>query len=225
MTMAATAVLGCACTCSGASYLGHRILVHTGVCRMAHKHSLTIRAGPLPRHYASCNVPCPIEASPCPPPPPPIYDPADCPALIPIIGGRQSSCWSNDCSFWGASKTYDSKVYTWLSLAHTWYDTNPYFQLNLGTFTGNVSAVRIYGRSDCCVYQGQNLNVYVSATTNFNGAQSALCAAGVGMTKVGDVITVLCPQMPWTAKYVTVMRNVTNDVLSLQEIQPLYDGG
>lgn len=56
-----------------------------------------------------------------------------------------------------------------------------------------------------------------------------LCGSGVSAQRNGDVLTVLCPVYNFTARYVTVMRDTTvltiDAIISLQEIEPLYDGG
>jgi hypothetical protein len=72
------------------------------------------------------------------------------------------------------------------------------------------------------VAQGSNLNVYVSATPDFRAG--VLCAKGISTQTLGDSLIMLCPVTSFTTRYVTVMRNVTNHVLSLQEITALYDG-
>ena len=133
-----------------------------------------------------------------------------------------SSCWGNDCAYWGSAKAYDSKLTGLSSLARTNYGDNPYIQLQLSSsFTGTVTAVRLTGRADCCINDGQNLNVYLSSDTNF--LQGTLCQAGVYMQNLAETVLVLCPVTP-TAKYVTVMRNATKCVLALQEVEALYNG-
>ena len=134
------------------------------------------------------------------------------------------TCYTGDCNYWGPSKAYDSKVYGTGTLAHTDWGTNPYLQLNLGTYSGNVTGVRLNARSDCCIDQAANLNIYLSATTSFTGAQSTLCAAGVKFTVVKEVMTVVCPITTYQPKYVTVMHNTSYYVLSIQEVTPLFDG-
>ena len=123
---------------------------------------------------------------------------------------------------WGAQKAYDFKN-GWYSLAHTNFGDNPYIQLDYGVNPpGNISNVKIIGRQDCCVNQASNINVYVSATTDFRAG--VLCAQGISTQKLGDILVLMCPETTFTTRYVTVMRNVTNHVLSLQEVTALYDG-
>ena len=133
-------------------------------------------------------------------------------------------CLGGECNSWGAAKAHDGRTQGLNSLAHSHWGTNPYIQLALGTFSGNITAVRIHARSDCCADQGSNLNIYLSATNNFTGTQSTLCAAGINVGQPRAIVTVLCPVVPWTARFVTVMRNVSWHVISLNEIVALYDG-
>ena len=97
-------------------------------------------------------------------------------------------------------------------------------QLNLGVYSGNVTGVRLNARSDCCLEQAANLNIYLSATTSFTGAQSTLCASGIKFTALKEVIMVPCPITTYQPKYVTVMHNTSYYVLSIQEVTPLFDG-
>jgi hypothetical protein len=123
---------------------------------------------------------------------------------------------------WGAQKAYDFKN-GWYSLAHTGFGENPYIQLDYGVNPpGNITGIKIIGRQDCCVAQGSNLNVYVSATPDFRAG--VLCAKDISVQSLGDTLMMMCPVTTFTTRYVTVMRNVTNHVLSLQEITALYDG-
>ena len=64
--------------------------------------------------------------------------------------------------------------------------------------------------------------LFRSATPDFKAGQ--MCAQGISPSVVGDTLTMLCPVTSFTTRYVTVMRNVTNSVLSLQEITAMYDG-
>jgi hypothetical protein len=124
---------------------------------------------------------------------------------------------------WGATKSYDFKggIY---SLSHTYYEDNPYIQLDYGTsIPGNITVIKIISRQDCCLQQTSNVNVYISATPDFKAGQ--MCAQGISPSVFGDTLTMLCPVVSFTTRYVTVMRNATNSVLSLQEITALYDGG
>lgn len=165
-------------------------------------------------------------ASPCPTPPPPVFDEPECPIVAPIVNGTLSpGCFNLDCDTWGASKAFDSLTRGVKSLAHTSWGQNPSIQLQLSSsFNANVSAVKLFARADCCKDQARDMNVYISVTAAFTGPNSALCAANVSMVTDGGMIMVLCPIMPWVAKYVTVVRNTSGNVLALQEIQPLYDG-
>lgn len=166
--------------------------------------------------------------SPCPPPPPPVFE-TGCPVPAPIANGTASPvCYNWDCSNWGPIKAYDGRWNNLNTLAATNDGTDPYIQLALAsTFNERLNAVRLYGRVDCCVQQGQHLNVYISSTTDFRAG--TLCAANVTMARLGDVQTVLCPVVGFQARYVTVMRNTTladvDTKISIQEIVPLYDGG
>lgn len=163
--------------------------------------------------------------APCPPPPPPVFDEPDCPTVAPIANGTvMPGCYANDCSMWGAMKAADTRLTGVSSLTLTQFGTNPYIQVNLGSTSMPITAVRLYGRADCCLAQSGNLNVYVSATPSFTGANSTLCAANVTMGMLGDIVMVLCPITGSATQYVTVMRSVTGGMLSLQEIEPLYDG-
>lgn len=166
--------------------------------------------------------------SPCPPPPPPVYN-SGCPVPAPISAGSVSPvCYRFDCDNWGAVKSYDGKMSNLATLTASNDGTNPFIQLELpSTFTQSISAVKIYGRVDCCMWQGQHLNVYLSPTTNFTAGM--LCAADISMARPGDIQTVLCPVVSFQARYVTIMRNTTvwdvDQKISLQEIVPYYDGG
>ena len=75
------------------------------------------------------------------------------------------------------------------SLAITQYATNPYMQLDLNTSRSDIASIRIVARADCCLSQSQNLNVYLSPTTNFMAG--TLCRAGIVYGAVGGVATVL----------------------------------
>ena len=140
------------------------------------------------------------------------------------------SCYGNDCTNWGAQKAYDTRTKGIGSLAHTGWSYFPYMQLNLGANAPNVTAVRIVARADGWLMESQNLDVYISATTNWTASTATLCATGITFTVLGETATALCPTgFAWSTRYVTVVMNSSangnfNGYLSLQEITPLYEG-
>lgn len=122
--------------------------------------------------------------------------------------------------YWGPAKLYDGMERGIGSLTIVSYAAYPYVQLDLGEQRSDITAIRIVARADASLGQSQNLNVYLSADTNFTAG--TLCGAAVTFASLGELITVLCP-VGVTAQYVYVQMNGTN-YLSLQEVTPLYDG-
>jgi hypothetical protein len=110
------------------------------------------------------------------------------------------------------------------SLGHTSHGTNPYMQLDLGSLRSDILQVRLVARADGSAYtsQSQKLNVYLSATPDFRGANSTLCDDYITFEFAGDDFIALCP-VNFAARYVTVMKNGTG-YFSLQEVQPMVDG-
>ena len=139
-------------------------------------------------------------------------------------------CFINDCGSWGIQKAYDSKTKGLATLAHSSKGSVLYYQLDLGTNTQPIMAVRLVARGDGWLEESQYLNVYVSATTNWTASTASLCTANVVFAALGESATVLCPVgFAWAARYVTVWMNTTanpvfNGYLSLQEVTALYDG-
>ena len=132
------------------------------------------------------------------------------------------NCYGGYCPSWGVSKLVDGREKSTSSLGIVQYATNPYVQLDLGSLRTDILQVRIVSRADTALAQSQNLNVYISATTNFMGANSTLCQVNITFDFPGDDAIALCP-VNFPARYVTVLKNGTN-YLSLQEIQPMIDG-
>jgi hypothetical protein len=170
-------------------------------------------------------------ASPCPPPPPPVFDAPDCPTPANVVTGSMVNCYGNDCTNWGIRKAYDGKTRGWATMAHTGWSYFPWMQLDLGTTPPNVTAVRIVARDDSIyAWESQNIDVFVSATTNWTASTATLCATNISFTRAGETTIVLCPTgFTWASRYVTVVMNSTanryfNGYLSLNEITPLYDG-
>lgn len=176
-------------------------------------------------------------ASPCPPPPPPVYDPPECPYPVKFTNGILSpSCFNNDCTYYGWSKLNDGIEMGIRSLAHTVSAVNPYMQLDLGATRTDISMIRLVARSDCCLEQSQNVNVYASTTTDFTGTGSVLCATNVTFPALGAELKLLCP-VNVTMRYVTVqkvtsaggaatgrrLQQTASSVFSLQEVQALMD--
>lgn len=132
---------------------------------------------------------------------------------------------------WGIAKAYDSKTQSLKVLAVTSGGPFPYMQLDLGAAAPSITAVRIVARGDNAQYlvQSQNLNVYLSATTNWNSSSDAtLCVANLTFNAIGEVATVLCPFVATTTRFVTVVMDSainpqTVSYLALHEITPLYD--
>ena len=154
-----------------------------------------------------------------------MFDPPECPraANVSIAGSRMvPSCNGNDCTNWGVSKLVDGREKSVYSLGIVQYAVNPYVQLDLGLLRSDILSVRIVARADAALSQSQNLNVYLSATTDFMGANSTLCQAGLTFVGLGSETSALCP-VSFKARYVTVWKNGT-DYLSLQEVQALVDG-
>ena len=163
--------------------------------------------------------------SPCPPPPPPVFDPPECPRVtnVSVAGSRMyPNCYNGNCAGWGIAKVTDWREKSTSSLGLTSYGNNPFMQLDLGRLRSDILQVRLVARADAALYQSQKLNVYLSATTDFVGANSMLCDDNIMFEYVGDDYIALCP-VNFTARFVTVMKNGTNVVLSLQEVQPMVD--
>jgi hypothetical protein len=145
-----------------------------------------------------------------------------------------SSCYIGDCTNYGIAKSYDGKVLSAGSLAVTDnVNGDPYMQQDLGPSAPNITAVRITNRQGAgttYVHESRNLNVYLSATSNWTGAQSLLCASDIDFLRDGETITLLCPLgYTFVPRYVTVWMNasgngITRNFLTLAEIAPLYDG-
>ena len=139
-------------------------------------------------------------------------------------------CYLNDCNSWGVQKVHDGKTRGLSTLAHSSDGPVVYYQLDLGTNTQAIMAVRLVARGDGWLHESQYLNVYVSATTNWTASTARLCTANLTFSALGETATVLCPVgFTWTTRYVTVWMNTTanpnfNGYLSLQEVTPLYDG-
>ena len=131
------------------------------------------------------------------------------------------NCYGGNCAAWGVAKAVDGREKSTSSLAIVQYATNPYMQLDLGSLRSDILQVRLVSRADGWLAQSQNLNVYISTTTNYLGAGSTLCQANVTFDFLGDDAIALCP-VNFTARYVTVWKNGTN-YLSLQEVQPMVD--
>ena len=177
-----------------------------------------------PQHVVIVHLPAYAAVSPCPPPPPPVFDPPECPRVVnvSVAGSRMwPTCLGGNCAFWGVSKLVDGRERSINSLGITHWATNPYVQLDLGTLRRDILTVRLVSRADTALQQSQNLNVYLSATTDFLGANSTLCEANVTFNGLGTEEIVLCP-VNFNARYVTVLKNGTN-YLSLQEVQPMVD--
>jgi hypothetical protein len=134
------------------------------------------------------------------------------------------SCYNGNCNAWGIAKVTDGREKSTSSLGHTSYGTNPFMQLDLGKLRSDILQVRLVARADGSAYltQSQKLNVYLSATTDFRGANSTLCDDNITFEFAGDDFIALCP-VNFTARYVTVMKNGTS-YFSLQEVQPMVDG-
>ena len=155
-----------------------------------------------------------------------MFDPPECPRVtnVSVAGSRMyPNCYNGNCAGWGIAKVVDGREKSTSSLGLTSYGNNPYMQLDLGRPRSDILQVRLVARADAALYQSQNLEVYLSTTTNFLGASSTKCESGITFEYLGDDYTVLCP-VNFTARFVTVLRNATNVVLSLQEVQPMVDG-
>ena len=139
-------------------------------------------------------------------------------------------CLGNDCTSWGYRKATDGRTRSVQSLAHTSWGYFPYMQLDLGTNPPNVTAVRLVARADVGLWQSQNLDVFISATTNWTASTATLCRTGLTFAALGEMATVLCPTgYSWASRYVTVFMNSTSNrnfdgYFALQEIMPMYDG-
>jgi hypothetical protein len=164
--------------------------------------------------------------TPCPPAPPPVYDMPECPRVtnVSVSGSRMyPSCLGGNCNAWGVVKLVDGREKSTSSLGHTSWATNPYMQLDLGSLRNDILQVRLVARADAALYQSNKVNVYISTTKDFRGVGSTLCDDDITFEYLGDDYIALCP-VNFTARYVTVMKNGTNVVLSLQEVQPMVDG-
>lgn len=204
--------------------------------------SIELRAGYAVRVYdVSCWLrvsmsELAVAAAPCPPPPPPVYDPPECPLPIKITSGVLSpGCYQNDCTYFGWAKLVDGVETGIRSIGQTVAAVNPYMQLDFGSTRSDISMIRLVARSDCCLVQSQNVDVYASATSDFTGSGSVLCQSNVTFAYLGEAVKVLCP-VNVTMRYVTVqkitstvpatgrrLQQTTSSVFSLQEVQALMD--
>jgi hypothetical protein len=104
----------------------------------------------------------------------------------------------------------------------------PYMQYDLGPNPPNVTSVRITARADCCLYQSQNLYVYLSDNSTDFRTGNTLCAGNVTFGGIGNTLVLLCPVAVAGKRYLTVQMNTTENVggqyLSLQEVTAIYDG-
>jgi hypothetical protein len=141
-----------------------------------------------------------------------------------VAGSRMyPNCYNSNCDAWGVGKVVDGGEKRWTSLGLTSLGTNPYMQLDLGSLRSDIQQVRLVSRATVgYLAQSQNVSVHLSSTTDFLGAGSTQCDSNVTFESSGDDAIVLCPAN-FTARYVTVMKKGT-DYLSLQEVQPMYDG-
>jgi hypothetical protein len=141
---------------------------------------------------------------------------------MPIASATMSPrCYGNDCSTWGPQKLNDTRETGLRSLGVVEFSEDPYVQLDLGSPTTAVQAVKLVARADCCLHESQNVYVYLSPTPDFRGSGSALCAANITFSRLGEASVVLCP-LNTSARYVTAQKNGTL-WFSLQEFVPLMD--
>jgi hypothetical protein len=181
---------------------------------------------------AACNVPCAClslcPVTPCPPPPPPVFDPPECPVPAAVVNGSMYP-WAmgNDTRRVGYQKAVDGRTWGTTTTAITGYKTsssllNSYMQFDLGVARTDIGQVRLVAP----MYQTSavlpnNLSVYVSADTNFRAG--VLCASNITFATWLESLYMLCPIT--STRYVTVVDNVPDRRLALQEVAALYDGG
>lgn len=103
-------------------------------------------------------------------------------------------------------------------------------QLDLGTLRSDVGAVRVVARDDVTsttimAFQSMSVDVYVSPTQDAIGTGSK-CGVTLMLTSAGQAESVACNTSA-PIRYVTVFRSglTAADVLTLEEIAPLVQGG
>jgi hypothetical protein len=94
-------------------------------------------------------------------------------------------------------------------------------QFDLGTARTDIGQVRLVAP----MYQTSavlptNLSVYVSVDKNFRAG--VLCSTDISFAAWLESVVILCPIT--STRYVTVVDNVANRRLALQEFAALYDG-
>lgn len=130
-------------------------------------------------------------------------------------------CHLSNCTAYGLHKLYDGKYNTgedWdtLNAAVEQSTSQAWAQLDLGSGTPLVTAVRLVSRTHCCLEQSNGLSVFLSNSTEFQSDGSVLCANSVTFDEVEQVRNVACFTAA-RARYVTVQRADTQPV-ALQEL-------
>lgn len=123
------------------------------------------------------------------------------------------SCWQNKCDKFGYQKAFDGGTQSDAFWAITENATNPAVQFDLGS-TYTVTAVWIVSRTDCCLDQNNNIDVYVSMWPGFGNG--TVCAQNVVFSSLGNNKTISCPSM--YARYVSIVKRDTN-FLNLVEVK------
>jgi hypothetical protein len=135
-------------------------------------------------------------------------------------------CIGYDCKRFGHHKATDGKVWGSTTTAMTGYNSNSsrlnsYMQFDLGSARTDIGQVRLVAPMyQTAAVLPSNLSVYVSADKNFRAG--VLCASDVGFAKWLESLVLLCPIT--STRYVTVVDEVPNRRLALQEVAALYDG-
>ena len=156
-----------------------------------------------------------------------MFDPPECPVPAPVVDGTLYPwCMGYDCKRLGYQKAVDGKTWGPTTTAITGYNynssrLNSYMQFDLGTARTDIGQVRVVAP----MYQTSavlptNLSVYVSTDKYFRAG--VLVASGVGFAQWLESLVLLCPIT--SIRYVTVVDEVPNRRLALQEVSALYDG-
>lgn len=98
----------------------------------------------------------------------------------------------------------------------TAFALRPHIQLDIGEFRTDIRIVQVRARNDADLHQSQNLNIYVSPTTDFAGFGGRLCRSNVSPMSLGAAVNVSCPGDVY-ARYVTVQKDNTSH-LNIGEI-------
>ena len=156
-----------------------------------------------------------------------MFDPPECPVPAPVVNGTLYPwCIGYNCKHYGYLRAVDGKTWGSSTTAITGYNSNStllnsYMQFDLGTARTDIGQVRLVAP----MYQTYavlptNLSVYVSTGTNFRAGM--LCATNISFATWLESMPVLCPIA--SIRYVTVVDEVPNRRLALQEVSALYDG-